>query len=359
MANEKISDMAEATLPLGADDIHTVVQGGVNKQVPNSAVGTLQGFSYDPDTSDLPAGILGITGGYVNNDDGSNETVNTTLDFSGESDGNYQVFIATNGDVNFASVDGINLVGAVELAMLEIVDGAIVPEELLFKPHAWAQTSVTLANLAAEKAATGTLTVIDPNNITTIEVITIDPGVTELSGSVFKHEITSSGSAGVEEFEGAASQGISAGEYIFFSVQTDPADIPTISNLGFYSLGSDTIVSIEFNVPTDEMFSVWNRLAQKMEIQYASPGVVTSTALAPVSVTVGASPYKYTNESAYNQQVIIGNVAGLSAVKFQRGAGTQYAMGLLAQQVILCPGDNVEVTYAVTTPTMIAVTFRS
>lgn len=218
----------------------------------------------------------------------------------------------------------------------------------------------TLANLAAEEAEKGTNTVIDGGNITAFLDITIDPGVTELAGGVFGYQLISAGTSGVENFSDD-SGGIGATQVLKFETVTSGGDQPTISNPSKYSLGSDSVTQIQFSAQNDTLYSIFNSTTVKWEIDKTrtTDGVVTSTALAPVAVTVGASPYKYTNDSAYNQQVIIGNVAGLSAVKFQRGAGTQYAMGLLAQQVILCPGDNVEVTYAVTTPTMIAVTFRS
>lgn len=53
MANKKITELPAATVPLNAGDILEIVQGGVNKQVAKSHVGTVV-----PDASEIVKGII-------------------------------------------------------------------------------------------------------------------------------------------------------------------------------------------------------------------------------------------------------------------------------------------------------------
>lgn len=76
----------------------------------------------------------------------------------------------------------------------------------------------------------------------------------------------------------------------------------------------------------------------------AVAGRVSQTS-APTVPTVTASPYTYTNASAFTQQVIVngGTVTQIQIVR----AATPVTTGLLDGVFILNPGDGLTITYSI------------
>ena len=74
------------------------------------------------------------------------------------------------------------------------------------------------------------------------------------------------------------------------------------------------------------------------------PGVKTTAGVA-TTVTVGASPYTYTNSSASNQQIFVQG-GTVSAISFNPNGGTGIALSGLTDNVItLRPNDTLTITY--------------
>ena len=72
---------------------------------------------------------------------------------------------------------------------------------------------------------------------------------------------------------------------------------------------------------------------------------IKTTAGAATAVTVGASPYTYTNSSASNQQVFIQG-GTVSAISFNPNGGTGIALSGLTDNVItMRPNDTLTITY--------------
>ena len=78
--------------------------------------------------------------------------------------------------------------------------------------------------------------------------------------------------------------------------------------------------------------------------------VTGNYATAPSDITVGASPFSYTNADNFGEDIII-NGGTVSSIEFTRDEATYYTTGLIAGIVNLSPGDTVRVTYTVA-PTM-------
>ena len=71
----------------------------------------------------------------------------------------------------------------------------------------------------------------------------------------------------------------------------------------------------------------------------------STAAGAATTVTVGTSPYTYTNTSASNQQIFIQG-GTVSAITFQPNGGTSISLsGLTDNIMILRPNDTVTITY--------------
>ena len=80
-------------------------------------------------------------------------------------------------------------------------------------------------------------------------------------------------------------------------------------------------------------------------------GGVATTAGAATTVTVGASPYTYSNTSSSNQQLFIQG-GTVSAIAFNPNGGTGISLsGLTDNVLVVRPGDTVTVTYTAA-PTM-------
>lgn len=63
------------------------------------------------------------------------------------------------------------------------------------------------------------------------------------------------------------------------------------------------------------------------------------------TVTVGTSPYTYTNSSASNQQIFIQG-GTVSAITFQPNGGTSISLSAFTDNVmVLRPNDTVTITY--------------
>lgn len=74
---------------------------------------------------------------------------------------------------------------------------------------------------------------------------------------------------------------------------------------------------------------------------------IKTTAGAATTVTVGASPYTYTNSSTSNQQIFIQG-GTVSAISFNPNGGTGISLSGLTDNVItLRPGDTITITYTV------------
>ena len=86
------------------------------------------------------------------------------------------------------------------------------------------------------------------------------------------------------------------------------------------------------------------------QITLSSTGIVSAngiktTAGAATTVTVGASPYTYTNSSASNQQIFIQG-GTVSAISFNPNGGTGIALSGLTDNVItMRPNDTLTITY--------------
>lgn len=77
---------------------------------------------------------------------------------------------------------------------------------------------------------------------------------------------------------------------------------------------------------------------------------VKTTAGAATTITVGASPFTYSNTSASNQQLFIQG-GTVSAITFNPNGGTGIPLNEVTNVLVLRPGDTVTVTYTVA-PTM-------
>ena len=86
------------------------------------------------------------------------------------------------------------------------------------------------------------------------------------------------------------------------------------------------------------------------QITLSSTGIVSAngiktTAGAATAVTVGASPYTYTNSSASNQQIFIQG-GTVSAISFNPNGGTGISLSGLTDNVItMRPNDTLTITY--------------
>ena len=78
--------------------------------------------------------------------------------------------------------------------------------------------------------------------------------------------------------------------------------------------------------------------------------VKNSYATAPSAITVGASPFVYTNNTAFNADVLISN-GGIVTLEFSRDGSTYYSTGSYYGMFSLSPNDKLRVTYSAA-PTM-------
>lgn len=77
--------------------------------------------------------------------------------------------------------------------------------------------------------------------------------------------------------------------------------------------------------------------------------------LAPSGITVGASPFTYQNTSNIHVDVLISG-GTVTTISISRDGVNFFAVGLLAGQYRLSPGDSVRVVY-VLAPTMTLIPF--
>lgn len=92
-------------------------------------------------------------------------------------------------------------------------------------------------------------------------------------------------------------------------------------------------------------------ITNKVTAGSVATGGVATTAGAATTVTVGASPYTYSNTSSSNQQLFIQG-GTVSAIAFNPNGGTGISLsGLTDNVLVVRPGDTVTVTYTAA-PTM-------
>ena len=75
-----------------------------------------------------------------------------------------------------------------------------------------------------------------------------------------------------------------------------------------------------------------------------------TTAGAATAITVGTSPYTYTNSSSSNQEILITGGA-ITALSFGPDGGTGISLNLGLSQIIMRPNDTLTITYT-TAPTV-------
>lgn len=96
--------------------------------------------------------------------------------------------------------------------------------------------------------------------------------------------------------------------------------------------------------------------AQEAELAAYQPFVPaqpTRAAVAPNTLTVGASPYTYINDTGAPVDVMISG-GGISKLQFTRNGSSFYSTGSFYGMFTLSPWDAVKVTY-VAAPTMVVV----
>lgn len=74
--------------------------------------------------------------------------------------------------------------------------------------------------------------------------------------------------------------------------------------------------------------------------------VPTGYTTLPTAQAAGGSPYVYTNNNAYAEDIAIA-IGTVSAIEFSRDETTWYPTGVIAGVIRLSPGDSVRITYAV------------
>ena len=108
--------------------------------------------------------------------------------------------------------------------------------------------------------------------------------------------------------------------------------------------------------PTSDQSGNFAATAQEAELAAYQPFVPaqpTRAAVAPNTLTVGASPYTYINNTGAPVDVMISG-GGISKLQFTRNGTSFYSTGSFYGMFTLSPWDAIKVTY-VAAPTMVVV----
>ena len=81
--------------------------------------------------------------------------------------------------------------------------------------------------------------------------------------------------------------------------------------------------------------------------------IVEGSTLPPSAVTIGASPYTYTNGNTYNEDIMISG-GGVIKLEFTRDGVTFYNTGSYYGMFSLSPGDSLKIEY-LTAPTVTSI----
>ena len=100
-------------------------------------------------------------------------------------------------------------------------------------------------------------------------------------------------------------------------------------------------------------FAATAQEAELAAFQPFVPAQPTRAAVAPNTLTVGASPYTYINNTGAPVDVMISG-GGISKVQFTRNGTSFYSTGSFYGMFTLSPWDAIKVTY-VAAPTMVVV----
>jgi hypothetical protein len=94
----------------------------------------------------------------------------------------------------------------------------------------------------------------------------------------------------------------------------------------------------------------FEQAAQDVAPPLYPPQINNSALILPSSITVGASPFTYTNNEVYDIDVIVQS-GTVSLIEFSRDGTTWYTTGLIVGMFNLSKSDRLRVTYTVL-PTM-------
>ena len=140
------------------------------------------------------------------------------------------------------------------------------------------------------------------------------------------------------------------------------AQLDSSNNLFFASINSNTTFYIETSAgtqvfivnPTSKSVTTANNTLDNgsgnATFTASGAGIVSAngiktTAGAATAVTVGASPYTYTNSSASNQQIFIQG-GTVSAISFNPNGGTGIALSAFTDNImVMRPNDALTITY--------------
>lgn len=105
-------------------------------------------------------------------------------------------------------------------------------------------------------------------------------------------------------------------------------------------------------VPTVEDLKLIRQLVETAP-PYPEPAPNNSYLIQPSGITVGASPFTFTNDNLYTVDVVV-EAGTVSAIEFSRDGSIWYNIGVVAGMFTLSKNDQLRVTYtAVPTLTLI------
>lgn len=173
------------------------------------------------------------------------------------------------------------------------------------------------------------------------------------------HVITFAGQTGfVETTANSSTEDATIVFYIYPKGSTTPTTAFTIGTPGAgYTITSDftfqvyssSLSATAFIAYTDGTIQTYKNTLDDGLGNITAANIITAagfktTAGAATAITVGTSPYTYTNSSSSNQEILITG-GTITALSFGPDGGTGISLNLGLSQIIMRPNDTLTITY--------------